>query len=119
MVEQNKSIENPSGLCAALGEDAFKELLTRYEGSLEVQCEDFIKVITDLSNKPKESVLKSKAIELAHILEESGNQFGYPLVTAIATSADQILKNKESHTPEKIELSSNQAKALKLVQTKK
>ncbi|MFT6754285.1 MAG: PAS domain S-box-containing protein [Candidatus Azotimanducaceae bacterium] len=119
MVEQNKGIENPSGLRAALGEDAFEELLTIYEGGLEVQCDDFIKVISDLSNKPKDCVLKSKAIELAHIIKGGGGQFGYPLITTIAASADQILNDKESVTPEKIELLNNQAKALKLVSTKK
>jgi CheY-like chemotaxis protein len=119
MVEQNKGIENPSSLLAALGEDAFKKLLAKYEDGLEVQCDDFIKVIYDLSNKPKDSVLKSKAIELAHIIKGCGGQFGYPLITTIATSADQILNDKESVTPEKIELLNNQAKALKLVQTKK
>jgi CheY-like chemotaxis protein len=119
MVEQNKGIENPSGLRAALGEDAFKELLTVYEDGLEVQCDDFIKVISDLSKKPKDSVLKSKAIELAHIIKGGGGQFGYPLITTIATSADQILNDKESVTPKKIELLNNQAKALKLVSTKK
>jgi CheY-like chemotaxis protein len=119
MVEQNKGIDNPSGLRAALGEDAFKELLTVYEDGLEVQCDDFIKVISDLSKKPKDSVLKSKAIELAHIIKGGGGQFGYPLITTIATSADQILNDKENVTPEKIELLNNQAKALKLVSTTK
>jgi hypothetical protein len=94
-------------------------LLTMYEDGLEVQCDDFIKVISDLSNKPKDSVLKSKAIELAHIMRGGGDQYGYPLITTIATSADQILNDKESVTPEKIELLNNQAKALKLVSTKK
>jgi HPt (histidine-containing phosphotransfer) domain-containing protein len=94
-------------------------LLAKYEDGLEVQCDDFMKAIADLSNKPKDSVLKSKAIELAHNIKGGGSQFGYPLITTIATSADQILKNKESLTPEKIEILNNQAKALKLVQTKK
>jgi CheY-like chemotaxis protein len=119
MVEQNKGIENPSALRAALGEDEFKELLTMYEDDLEVQCDDFINVILDLSNKPKDSVLKSKAIELAHIIKGAGGQFGYPLITTIATSADQILNDKESVTPDKIEVLNHQAKALKLVSTKK
>jgi signal transduction histidine kinase/DNA-binding response OmpR family regulator/HPt (histidine-containing phosphotransfer) domain-containing protein len=119
MVEQNKGIENPSGLRADLGEDEFKELLIMYEDGLEVECDDFMKAISDLSNKPKDGVLKSKAIELAHSIKGGGGQFGYPLVTTIATSADQLLKNKESLTPGKIEILNNQAKALKLVQTKK
>ena len=119
MVEQNKGIENPSSLRAAFGEDVFNELLTRYEDGLEVQCDDFIKVLSDLSNKPKDSVLKSKAMELAHIIKGGGGQFGYPLITTIATSADQILNDKESVTSDKIELLIHQAKALKLVSTKK
>jgi HPt (histidine-containing phosphotransfer) domain-containing protein len=119
MVEQNKGIENPSALRAALGEDEFKILLTMYEDDLEAQCDDFINVILDLSNKPKDSVLKSKAIELAHIIKGAGGQFGYPLITTIATSADQILNDKESVTSDKIELLNHQAKALKLVSTKK
>jgi PAS domain S-box-containing protein len=119
MVEQNKSVENPSSLLAAIGEDAFKELLTMYEDDLEAQCDDFIKLISDLSNKPKDSVLKSKAMELAHIIKGGGGQFGYPLITTIATSADQILNDKESVTSDKIELLIHQAKALKLVSTKK
>ena len=119
MVEQNKSVENPSSLLAAIGEDAFKELLTMYEDDLEAQCDDFIKLISDLSNKPKDSVLKSKATELAHIIKGAGGQFGYPLITTIATSADQILNDKESVTPEKIEVLNHQAKALKLVSRKK
>jgi CheY-like chemotaxis protein len=119
MVEQSKAIENPSDLRADLGEDEFKELLTMYEEDLEVQCDDFINVILDLSNKPEDSVLKSKAIDLAHMMKGSGGQFGYPLITTIATSADQILNDKEGVTPGKIELLNHQAKALKLVSTKK
>jgi CheY-like chemotaxis protein/HPt (histidine-containing phosphotransfer) domain-containing protein len=119
MVEQNKNVENPSSLLAAIGEDAFKELLTMYEDDLDAQCDDFIKLISDLSNKPKDSVLKSKAMELAHIIKGGGGQFGYPLITTIATSADQILNDKESVTSDKIELLIHQAKALKLVSTKK
>jgi signal transduction histidine kinase/CheY-like chemotaxis protein len=119
MVEQNKGIENPSALRAAFGEDAFKKLLTKYEDRLELQCDDFINVILDLSNKPKDSVLKSKAMELAHMMKGGGSQFGYPLITTIAASADQILNDKESVTPNKIELLNHQAKALKLVSTKK
>jgi PAS domain S-box-containing protein len=119
MVEQNKGIENPSALRAALGEDEFKILLTMYEDDLEEQCDDFIYVISDLSNKPKDSVLKSKAAELAHIIKGSGGQFGYPLITTIAASADQILNDKESVTPDKIEVLNYQAKALKLVSRKK
>jgi HPt (histidine-containing phosphotransfer) domain-containing protein len=90
-----------------------------YEDDLEAQCDDFINVILDLSNKPKDSVLKSKAIELAHIIKGSGGQFGYPLITTIAASADQILNDKESVTPDKIEVLNYQAKALKLVSRKK
>jgi len=119
MIEQNTGIENPSDLRADLSEDEFKEVLTMYEGYLEVQCDDFINVILDLSNKPEDSVLKSKAIDLAHTIKGGGGQFGYPLITTIATSADQILNDKESLTPEKIELLNHQVKALKLVSTKK
>jgi CheY-like chemotaxis protein len=119
MVEQNKGIENPSALRAAFGEDAFKKLLTKYEDRLELQCDDFIKVIFDLSNKPEDNVLKTKAMELAHMMKGGGGQFGYPLITTIATSADQILNDKQSLTPEKIEVLNHQAKALKLVSTKK
>jgi CheY-like chemotaxis protein len=119
MVEQNKGIENPSALRAAIGEDEFKILLTMYEDDLEAQCDDFINVILDLSNNPKDSELKSKAIELAHKMKGGGSQFGYPLITTIAASADQILNDKQSLTPEKIELLNHQAKALKLVSTKK
>jgi CheY-like chemotaxis protein len=119
MVEQNKGIENPSDLRADISEDEFKEVLTMYEEDLEVKCDDFIKVLADLSNKPKDSVLKSKAIDLAHSIKGGGGQFGYPLITTIATSVDQILNDKESLTPEKIELLNHQAKALKLVSTKK
>jgi PleD family two-component response regulator len=119
MVEQNKGIENPSALRAAFGEDAFEKLLAKYEDGLKVQCDDFIKVISDLSNNPKDSVLKSKATELAHMMKGGGGQFGYPLITTIATSADEILNDKESVTPEKIELLNHQAKAIKLVSTKK
>jgi HPt (histidine-containing phosphotransfer) domain-containing protein len=64
-------------------------------------------------------VLKSKAAELAHIIKGSGGQFGYPLITTIAASADQILNDKESVTPDKIEVLNYQAKALKLVSRKK
>jgi hypothetical protein len=52
-------------------------------------------------------------------MKGGGSQFGYPLITTIATSADQILNDKESLTPEKIELLNHQAKALKFVSTKK
>jgi PAS domain S-box-containing protein len=119
MLEQNKSIKNPSSLLLAIGEDEFEKILTMYEDDLKVQCDNFMKTIVDLSNKPKDGVLKSKAIELAHMMRGGGDQFGYPLITTIATSADQILNDKESVTPEKIELLNNQAKALKLVSTKK
>ena len=119
MVEQNQGIENPSDLRVDLSEDEFKELLTMYEEDLEVQCDDFINVILDLSNKPEDSVLKTKAMELAHMMKGGGGQFGYPLITTIATSADLILNDKESVTPKKIELLNHQAKALKLVSTKK
>jgi CheY-like chemotaxis protein len=119
MEEQNKGIENPSGLRAALGEDEFNELLTMYEDSLRLECDDFMKAISNLSNKPKDGVLKSKAINLAHMMRGGGDQYGYSLITTIATSADQILNEKGSVTPEKIELLNNHAKALKLVSTKK
>jgi signal transduction histidine kinase len=119
MVEQNQGIENPSDLRVDLSEDEFKELLTMYEEDLEVQCDDFINVILDLSNKPEDSVLKSKAIDLAHMMRGAGGQYGYPLITTIATSADQILNDKGSLTPEKIEVLNYQAKALKFVSTKK
>jgi CheY-like chemotaxis protein len=119
MVEQSKGIENPSDLRADLSEDEFKELLTMYEEDLEVQCDDFINVILDLSNKPEDSVLKSKAIDLAHMMRGAGGQFGYPLITTIAASVDLILNDKGSLTPEKIEILNHQAKALKLVSTKK
>jgi hypothetical protein len=76
-------------------------------------------VIFGLSNKPEDSVLKTKAKELAHMMKGGGGQFGYPLITTIATSADLILNDKESVTPDKIELLTHQAKALKLVSTKK
>jgi hypothetical protein len=52
-------------------------------------------------------------------MKGSGSQFGYPLITTIAASADQILNDKQSITHEKIELLNHQAKALKLVSTKK
>jgi hypothetical protein len=58
-------------------------------------------------------------MELAHIIKGGGGQFGYPLITTIATSADQILNDKESVTSDKIELLIHQANALKLVSTKK
>jgi signal transduction histidine kinase/CheY-like chemotaxis protein len=119
MEEQNKGIENPSGLRAALGEDEFKELLTMYEHSLRLECDDFMKAISDLSNQPKDGVLKSKAINLAHMMRGGGDQYGYSLITTIATSADQILNEKGSVTPGKIQLLNNHAKALKLVSTKK
>ena len=119
MEEQNKGIENPSGLRAALGEDEFKGLLTMYEHSLRLECDDFMKAISDLSNKPKDGVLKSKAKNLAHMMRGGGDQYGYSLITTIATSADQILKEKGSVTPGKIELLNNHAKALKLVSTRK
>ncbi|MFT7689260.1 MAG: signal transduction histidine kinase/CheY-like chemotaxis protein, partial [Candidatus Azotimanducaceae bacterium] len=76
MVEHNKVIENPSSLLAAIGEDAFKKLLAKYDDGLEVQCDDFIKAIADLSNKPKDVVLKSKAVELAHIIKGGGGHLG-------------------------------------------
>ena len=63
--------------------------------------------------------LKSKAIDLAHMMRGAGGQFGYPLITTIAASVDLILNDKESLTPEKIEILNHQAKALKLVSTKK
>jgi CheY-like chemotaxis protein len=119
MVEQSKGIENPSGLRAALGEDEFKELLTMYEDSLGLECDDFMKAISNLSNQPKDGILKSKAINLAHMMRGGGDQYGYSLITTIATSADQILNEKGSVTPRKIQLLNNHAKALKLVSTKK
>ena len=119
MEEQNKGIENPSDLRAALGEDEFKELLTMYEDSLRLECDDFMKAISNLSNQPKDGVLKSKAINLAHMMRGGGDQYGYSLITTIATSADQILNEKGSVTPGKIQLLNNHAKALKLVSTKK
>ena len=119
MEEQNKGIENPSGLRAALGEDEFKQLLTMYEHSLRLECDDFMKAISNLSNQPKDGVLKSKAINLAHMMRGGGDQYGYSLITTIATSADQILNEKGSVTPGKIQLLNNHAKALKLVSTKK
>jgi hypothetical protein len=53
------------------------------------------------------------------MMRGAGGQYGYPLITTIATSADQILNDKGSLTPEKIEILNHQAKALKLVSTKK
>lgn len=104
---------------AAIGEDAFAEVLTRYETGLKEQCDGFMTAISNLSNKPTDNALKIKAIELAHSIKGGGGSFGYHLITTIATQADQILKHKENLTADDTELLINHAKALELVSIKK
>ena len=116
--DQNKDIEIPSAM-AAIGEDAFAELLKMYEDGLKEQCDGFTNAILKLSDKPADSELKTKAKELAHTIKGGGGSFGYHLITTIATTADQILIDKENLTPEDIELLNNHAKALELVSDKK
>ncbi|MFT5597048.1 MAG: chemotaxis protein histidine kinase CheA, partial [Chitinophagales bacterium] len=93
--EQNKEIETPATMLD-IGEDAFVELLTMYESGLKEQCNGFMIVISDLSNKPTDSELKATAIELAHSIKGGGGSFGYHLITTIATNADKILKESEN-----------------------
>jgi PAS domain S-box-containing protein len=116
--EQDKDTEISSAF-SAIGEDAFTELLKMYEDELKVQCDGFTKAISDLSNKPTDSEVKTKAKELVHSIKGGGGSFGYHLITTIATNADQILKDKENFTPEDIDLLMNHAKALELVSRKK
>ena len=116
--EQNKEVEIPSAM-AAIGEDAFAELLTMYEVGLKEQCDGFTAAISDLSNKPTDSDFKTKAIELTHTIKGGGGSFGYHLITTIATHADNLLKENETLGPEDIESLSNHAKALELVSVKK
>jgi PAS domain S-box-containing protein len=116
--ERNKEVAIPSAM-AAIGEDAFAELLTIYEVALKEQFDGFTAAISDLSNKPTDSDFKTKAIELTHTIKGGGGSFGYHLITTIAAQADQILKDNETFTAEDIELLSNHAKALELVSTKK
>jgi hypothetical protein len=61
-------------------------------------------VIFDLSNKPADSEVKAKEIELAHPIKRGRGSFGYHLITTIATHTDQILKHNETFTPDDIEL---------------
>ena len=55
--KQGKDAEIPSAM-AAIGEDAFAELLTMYETGLKEQCDGFTTALSDLSNKPTDSELK-------------------------------------------------------------
>lgn len=119
MAQENKGFENPSDLIAAIGKDAFEKLLTICEAELEILCDGFMKVISDLSNKPNDRVLKAQAMEQAHTIKGCGGSFGYYLITIIATHASQILNDNKSLTSGKIELLNHQAKALKLVSAKK
>ncbi|MFT5506358.1 MAG: chemotaxis protein histidine kinase CheA [Gammaproteobacteria bacterium] len=89
------------------------------ETGLKEQCNGFTTAVSDLSNKPTDSDLKTKAIELAHTINGWGSSFGYHLITTIVTNADQILKDKENLTAEDVELLYNHAKALELVSIKK
>jgi chemotaxis protein histidine kinase CheA len=113
-----KSIEVPSAM-AAIGEGAFAEFLTIYEVGLKQQCDAFTKAISDLSNQPNDSGLKTKAKELTHSIKRGGDSFGHHLITTIATKADQILKDIEKFTTKDMTLLSNLAKALELVSIKK
>jgi signal transduction histidine kinase/CheY-like chemotaxis protein len=113
-----KSTEIPSEM-AAIGEGSFADFLTMYEAGLKQQCEGFTKVISDLSNQPNDSELKTKALDLAHSIKGGGGSFGHHLITTIATHADQILKDNETLNPEDIEFLSNHAKALELVSIKR
>jgi signal transduction histidine kinase/CheY-like chemotaxis protein/HPt (histidine-containing phosphotransfer) domain-containing protein len=117
--EINKDTETPSEMEAAIGQDAFAKLLTMYVAGLTEQCDGFTKAISDLSNKPADSELKAKAIELAHTIKSGGGSFGYHLITTIATLADQILKDNETFAEDDIEFLNNYAKALELVSNKK
>jgi CheY-like chemotaxis protein len=54
--ERNKEVAIPSAM-AAIGEDAFAELLTIYEVALKEQFDGFTAAISDLSNKPTDSGL--------------------------------------------------------------
>jgi HPt (histidine-containing phosphotransfer) domain-containing protein len=116
--EQNKEIETPATMLD-IGEDAFVELLTMYESGLKEQCNGFMIVISDLSNKPTDSELKATAIELAHSIKGGGGSFGYHLITTIATNADKILKESENLNARNMALLIKHANALVLVSLKK
>jgi hypothetical protein len=103
----------------AIGGDALAVLLTTHETRLKEHCNDFTTVVSDLSNKPTVSDLKTKVVELAHIINGWGCLCGYHLINTIVTNADQIIKDKENLTAEDVELLLNHAKALELVSIKK
>ncbi|MFT4606409.1 MAG: signal transduction histidine kinase/CheY-like chemotaxis protein [Urechidicola sp.] len=103
----------------AIGGDALAELLTTHETRLKEHCNDFTTVVSDLSNKPTASELKTKVVELAHTINGWGCLCGYHLINTIVTNADQIIKDKENLTAEDVELLMNHAKALELVSIKK
>jgi signal transduction histidine kinase/DNA-binding response OmpR family regulator len=103
----------------AIGGDALAELLTTHETRLKEHCNDFTTVVSDLSNKPTVSELKTKVVELAHTINGWGCLCGYHLINTIVTNADQIIKDKENLTAEDVELLLNHAKALELVSIKK
>ena len=113
-----KSREIPPAM-AAIGEGPFADFLTIYEAGLKQQCHGFTKAISDLSNQPSNSELKTKVIELAHSIKSGGSSFGYHLITTIASKAHQILKANENFSTEDMTLLSNYAKALELVSVKK
>jgi signal transduction histidine kinase/DNA-binding response OmpR family regulator len=116
--EHNKKTEVHHAI-TAIGGDASSELLTMHETGLRQHCNGFRAAVYDLSNKPTDSKLKTKVLELAHTIEDWGSSLDYHLVTTIVTNADQIIKDKENLTADDVELLLNHAKALELVSIKK
>ena len=103
----------------AIGGDAYSKLLTMHETGLRQHCNGFRAAVYDLSNKPTDSKLKTKVLELAHTIEDWGSSFDYHLVTTIVTNADQIIKDKENLTADNVELLLNHAKLLSWYQLRK
>ena len=123
MADQASSLgtdeSDPLPEMAAIIGDKFPELLVSYEEALTAQCDKFKAEISELEENLADDEIKSKAKELTHSVKGGGGTFGYHLITAIATQADDLLSGTDALEAKDVRALGNHANALILVAGKK
>lgn len=104
---------------AAIIGDKFPELLVSYEEALTAQCDKFKAEISELEENLADGEIKNTVKELTHSVKGGGGAFGYHLITAIATQADDLLSGADALEAKDIRALANHADALVLVADKK
>jgi len=123
MADQASSLgtdeSDPLPEMAAIIGDKFPELLVSYDEALTAQCDKFKAEISELEENLADDEIKSKAKELTHSVKGGGGTFGYHLITAIATQADDLLSGTDALEAKDVRALGNHANALILVAGKK